>query len=92
MKTIFITGASSGIGMALAREFSREDVVLGLFARRKERLDSLANDLATEVYVYAGDVGDSLAMRSAAEAFIQSVGIPDVVIANAELSSIIAYP
>ena len=87
MKTIFITGASSGIGMALAREFSREDIVLGLLARRKERLERLANDLATEVYVYVADVGDSLAMRSAAEAFIQSVGIPDVVIANAGVSS-----
>lgn len=73
MKTIFITGASSGIGMALAREFSHEDVVLGLLARRKERLDRLANDLAADVYVYAADVGDSLAMRSAAEAFIYSL-------------------
>jgi len=87
VKTIFITGASSGIGMALAREFSHEDVVLGLLARRKERLDRLANDLAADVYVYAADVGDSLAMRSAAEAFIQSAGIPDLVIANAGVSS-----
>jgi short-subunit dehydrogenase len=73
--------------MALAREFSHEDVVLGLLARRKERLDRLANDLAADVYVYAADVGDSLAMRSAAEAFIQSAGIPDLVIANAGVSS-----
>ena len=87
MKTIFITGASSGIGMALAREFSHEDVVLGLLARRKERLDRLANDLAADVYVYAADVDDSLTMRSAAEAFIQSAGIPDLVIANAGVSS-----
>lgn len=87
MKRVFITGASSGIGMALAREFSDEDVVLGLISRRKEELDSLANDLATDVYVYAADVGDSLAMKSAAEAFIQSVGVPDVVIANAGVSS-----
>lgn len=87
MKRVFITGASSGIGMALAREFSDEDVVLGLISRRIEQLDNLANDLATDVYVYAADVGDSLAMKSAAEAFIQSVGVPDVVIANAGVSS-----
>jgi short-subunit dehydrogenase len=73
--------------MALAREFSHEDVVLGLLARRKERLDRLANDLAADVYVYAADVDDSLTMRSAAEAFIQSAGIPDLVIANAGVSS-----
>lgn len=87
MKRVFITGASSGIGMALAREFSDENVVLGLISRRIEQLDNLANDLATDVYVYAADVGDSLAMKSAAEAFIQSVGVPDVVIANAGVSS-----
>ena len=87
MKRVFITGASSGIGMALAREFSDKDVVLGLISRRKEELDSLANDLATDVYVYAADVGDSLAMKSAAEAFIQSAGVPDVVVANAGVSS-----
>ena len=87
MKRVFITGASSGIGAALAREFSDEDVVLGLISRRIEHLDNLANDLATDVYVYAADVGDSLAMKSAAEAFIQSVGVPDVVIANAGVSS-----
>ena len=87
MKRVFITGASSGIGMALAREFSDEDVVLGLISRRIEQLDNLANDLATDVYVYAADVGDSLAMKSAAEAFIQSVGVPDLVIANAGVSS-----
>jgi short-subunit dehydrogenase len=73
--------------MALAREFSDEDVVLGLISRRIEQLDNLANDLATDVYVYAADVGDSLAMKSAAEAFIQSVGVPDLVIANAGVSS-----
>jgi short-subunit dehydrogenase len=73
--------------MALAKEFSHEDVVLGLLARRKERLDRLANDLAADVYVYAADVDDSLTMRSAAEAFIQSAGIPDLVIANAGVSS-----
>ena len=87
MKRVFITGASSGIGAALAREFSDEDVVLGLISRRIQQLDNLANDLATDVYVYAADVGDSLAMKSAAEAFIQSVGVPDVVIANAGVSS-----
>lgn len=87
MKKIFITGASSGIGMALAREFSHEDVRLGLIARRKDLLDRFANDLAADVYVYPADVGDSLVMRCAAEAFIQSVGVPDVVIANAGISS-----
>ena len=36
MKTIFITGASSGLGEALARELSNEGVALGLLSRRLE--------------------------------------------------------
>lgn len=87
MKTIFITGASSGIGMALAREFSHEDVALGLIARRKDLLDSLASELAAKVCAYTVDVGDFVALRVAAESFIQTAGVPDVVIANAGVSS-----
>ncbi|MDA1011038.1 MAG: SDR family oxidoreductase [Proteobacteria bacterium] len=87
MKTIFITGASSGLGEALARELSNEGVALGLLSRRLERLDLLANDLPGTVCSFSADVGDPLAMRAAAEEFIRSVGVPDVVIANAGISA-----
>ena len=86
MKSIFITGASSGLGEALAREFSNEGVTLGLLARRLERLDLLASDLSGTVCNFSADVGDPLAMRAVAENFIRSVGVPDVVIANAGIS------
>jgi short-subunit dehydrogenase len=44
--TVFITGASSGIGAGLAREYARRGARLALFARRLDLLQSLAQELA----------------------------------------------
>ena len=84
---VFITGASSGIGQALAYEYSRQGAVLGLAARRKELLLSLQNKLTTDTFIYAVDVRDQQAMDNAAQDFILQCGIPDVVISNAGVSS-----
>ena len=46
--TIFITGASSGIGRALAFEFSKRGYSLGLFARRFQLLQSLKDELSND--------------------------------------------
>lgn len=86
---IFITGASSGLGAALAREFARRwpGARLGLLARRAEALASLAAELQpVQSFCYAVDVTDADAIRAAADAFVQQVGAPDVVIANAGVS------
>ena len=42
---IFLTGASSGIGEALAKEFAAKGATLGLVARRKEKLDEIISRL-----------------------------------------------
>ena len=83
---IFITGASSGIGAALARHYAQPDVVLGLVARRKEALQTLAAELGATVESYSADVGDSDALRTAATDFMSRHGVPDIVIANAGIS------
>ncbi|MDP3682340.1 MAG: SDR family NAD(P)-dependent oxidoreductase, partial [Ignavibacteria bacterium] len=44
-KIVFISGASSGIGMACARSFASEGATLILAARRKEKLEQLASEL-----------------------------------------------
>jgi short-subunit dehydrogenase len=83
---VFLTGASSGIGASLAREYARRGAQLGLFARRADALAALASTLAPTPAVYAGDVREAAALSAAADAFIARYGVPDIVIANAGIS------
>jgi short-subunit dehydrogenase len=83
---IFITGASSGIGEALARHYAGSDTVLGLLARRRDLLEAIAADLPGEHSLYAVDVADTPALNQAAADFIARHGPPELVIANAGVS------
>lgn len=88
---VFITGASSGIGSALARHYAGFGASLGLAARRGEQLQALADELAaagaSQVFCYPLDVADAPALQAAADDFVTCCGTPDVVIANAGVSS-----
>ena len=90
-KRVFITGASSGIGSALAHHYATEGAVLGLVARRGDQLTALAETLkargAQAVQGYPLDVADTDALRAAADDFITRFGAPDIVIASAGVSS-----
>lgn len=83
---IFISGASSGIGEALARHYARDGVALGLAARRQDALDALAATLPGERAVYPLDVTDTAAVERAAQDFMARFGAPQLVIANAGVS------
>jgi NAD(P)-dependent dehydrogenase (short-subunit alcohol dehydrogenase family) len=85
---VFITGASSGIGAALAREYADRGAVLGLVARRREVLDALVATLPhpERHRVYALDVTDHAALAGAAHDFIAAHGGADVVVAAAGIS------
>ncbi len=83
---VFLTGASSGIGEALARPYGAPGATLGLAARRQRRLLELAAQLPGSHACYGLDVADAAAMQAAAADFIARHGCPDVVIANAGIS------
>ncbi|WP_323119714.1 SDR family oxidoreductase [Burkholderia alba] len=84
---VFITGASSGLGLALAEEYARQGATLGLVARRGDALAAFARRFpACPVSVYPADVRDADALAQAAAQFIATYGCPDVVIANAGIS------
>ncbi|MBD8566129.1 SDR family oxidoreductase [Oxalobacteraceae sp. CFBP 8763] len=85
---VFITGASSGIGAALAREYAARGATLGLLGRRRDALDQLRQSLpdSSRHHVYAVDVLDRAALASAAQDFIAVNGGADIVIACAGIS------
>ncbi|WP_374511707.1 SDR family oxidoreductase [Niveibacterium sp.] len=84
---VFLTGASSGIGEALARHYAAQGAVLGLVARGADKLAALIASLPGEGHMaLSADVADLPAMKAAADAFIARHGLPDVVIANAGIS------
>jgi NAD(P)-dependent dehydrogenase (short-subunit alcohol dehydrogenase family) len=86
-RTVLITGASSGIGEALARELARRGYRLALLARRIEVLEALAMELRSagspEVVTAALDVRNAASIEPALRAAADSLGGLDIVIANA---------
>jgi short-subunit dehydrogenase len=84
---IFLTGASSGIGAALARHHAAAGATLGLVARSGDRLAELAAELPCRCFIYPLDVADAAALAAAAEDFMARAGVPDQVIANAGVSA-----
>ncbi|MFN3376196.1 MAG: SDR family oxidoreductase [Burkholderiaceae bacterium] len=86
---VFITGASSGIGQALAERYHRAGYRLALVARRASEVEQWARacNLSTSSYqIYSADVSNIDSIVSAGQDCLQRQGLPDVVIANAGIS------
>ena len=86
---VFITGASSGIGQALALRYHQAGWRVALVARRAEAMQTWvqAQGLGPDhCRVFAADVSDNARIISAAEQCIAEWGLPQVVIANAGIS------
>jgi short-subunit dehydrogenase len=80
---VLVTGASRGIGQAIARAFAKRGATLGLVARKREPLDELAQQLPGAGHVaLVADVGDADSVAAAMSEF----GDIDVVVANAGIT------
>lgn len=88
-KLVFITGASSGIGQALAWQYYQQGYSLALVARRTAEISSWANNQGIDparIGIYSADVSVVDSIVGAAHRCIEQQGVPDVVIANAGIS------
>jgi short-subunit dehydrogenase len=89
-RVVVVTGASSGIGWALAKELAGQGARLGLLARREDRLRNLCDEIrssgGTVEYVPV-DVRDRILTVQAIHSLEAKLGAPDVLIANAGVGS-----
>lgn len=90
-----ITGASSGIGKALALEFAQRGYNLGLAARRTDRLEALRDEIAAmpggqtlRVEITALDVSNTAAVSPALQGVFEALGQVDVVVVNAGVNKL----
>ncbi|HEX6184730.1 MAG TPA: SDR family NAD(P)-dependent oxidoreductase [Pyrinomonadaceae bacterium] len=89
-RVVFITGASSGIGRALALELGKRGARLALAARRAEELLKVADEVGRaggEALALPADVRDPEALKAAAESVRERWGKIDVLVANAGMST-----
>lgn len=88
-KNIVITGASSGLGEGMARQFAAKGRNLALCARRTDKLDALAEELrkahGVEVFTRALDVNDHDQVFAVFKQFREDLGTVDRVVVNAGL-------
>lgn len=85
-KTAIITGASAGIGEAIARRLSREGATVVITARRQERLDTLKQEIEQSggrAFVIAGDINDNEFRKTLVDQTMKATGRIDALINNA---------
>lgn len=88
IQNVFITGASSGIGAALARHYAKQGACLGLVARRRDALEELQQSLQDPKrhHLFDLDVTNHAALEAAAVEFNRITGGAHIVIASAGIS------
>jgi len=89
-KTVFVTGASSGLGHHFAKVLSSAGAHVALAARRREKLESLAaeiNDGGGKALAIGMDVTDRGSVTAALDEITEGLGVPNVLINNAGTAS-----
>ena len=87
-KTIVVTGASSGIGAAIARELAAAGAKLVLTARREDRLKALCGELASDAVYLVADISDPDTPHALLALAIKRFGRADAIVNNAGLLAI----
>ena len=85
-KIVLITGASSGIGAATAKEFAREGATVLLVARNQIKLKKVVADIIENgghAKYFIADISDFKAVQKLAEKVKSEVGVPDIIMNNA---------
>ena len=88
-EVVVVTGASAGLGRAIAQRFAADGASIGLVARSRERLDAAQRDVESRggrAFIVAADVADADALEQAAAAIEQELGPIDVWVNNAMAS------
>jgi len=89
-KTVFLTGASRGIGAAAAEQFVRAGAKVALIARSQNEIDALAVKLGDQAIAIAADISDMDALRTAVLQAEEKLGPIDILINNAAVLQPIA--
>lgn len=85
-KSVLVTGASSGIGLGIARVFARQGARVAISARHAGKLEEVAAGLRAEglqVQAFAADVADSASVKAMVAAVVEAQGGIDVLCSNA---------
>ncbi|WP_330249814.1 SDR family oxidoreductase [Nocardia sp. NBC_00565] len=82
-RTAVVTGASSGIGAATARQLAHHGARVALLGRRKDRIEELAGEIGGQTLAVVADVVDQQSVRDAAATVRAAFGPVDLVVANA---------
>ncbi|MCI5077219.1 3-oxoacyl-[acyl-carrier-protein] reductase [Oricola sp.] len=81
-----ITGASGGIGEAIARTLHAQGAIVGLHGTRREKLDALAADLGDRVHVFPADLSDRDAVKALADDAEATLEGVDILVNNAGIT------
>jgi 3-oxoacyl-[acyl-carrier protein] reductase len=81
-----VTGATGGIGGAIARAFHKQGATVAVSGRQTEKLDKLAAELGSRVHVLPCDLGDRVAVGGLVDAAIGRMGRLDILVNNAGLT------
>lgn len=88
MKSIFITGGSTGIGFELAALYASCDYIVGICARTADKLPSNFQKNNPNIYFYTADVTDKVSLKNAVQQFLQVTEHKlDIMVANAGRST-----